>query len=406
MTALSRQCVVVIDSLGTGGAAAATRQATGPLGDVAGRPFWAHVLINAARYGFEDFLLLTARDHEGLGELADQVAGTLDARVRIIRASASADSAATLVQAADLLADEFLMLRGDSLFDFNFLDLATKASRPGWIGRVALKRARGAGPAGGAEVITGEQAAEGLQRTPSGDRDVVNGGVYWLRKAIMQHITAGSCSMERDVLPRLAREGLLLAWAWDGPLIDVGTRAALSRVRSRWADTRRRPAVFFDRDGVLNHDDGYVCRVDDFRWTDGAREAIKECNDANLFVFVVTNQSGVARGHYDERAVRKLHAWMNETLRQYGAHIDAFRYCPHHPDGVVAEYARLCIHRKPGPGMIESIISQWPIDRERSLLVGDAPTDMQAAAAAGIVGARFPGGNLRDFVRQRLPARK
>ena len=144
-----------------------------------------------------------------------------------------------------------------------------------------------------------------------------------------------------------------------------------------------RPAVFLDRDGDLNLDKGYVHTIADFEWVPGAREAIRLCNDEGYFVFVVTNQSGVARGLYDESAVLALHNFMNEELAQMGGHIDAFEYCPHHPEAAVPAYRKSCERRKPGPGMILDLLKNWPVDRQRSFLVGNEPSDLAAAAAAG-----------------------
>src|SRR3954471_4575031 len=94
-----------------------------------------------------------------------------------------------------------------------------------------------------------------------------------------------------------------------------------------------RPAAFLDRDGVLNHDRNYVHTPEEFEWISGAQAAIKRMNDAGYYVIVVTNQSGVARGLYEEAAIHRLHHWMNEELAKTGAHIDAFYYCPYHPEG-------------------------------------------------------------------------
>jgi D-glycero-D-manno-heptose 1,7-bisphosphate phosphatase len=167
-----------------------------------------------------------------------------------------------------------------------------------------------------------------------------------------------------------------------------------------------RPAIFLDRDGVLNRDIGYVHRPEQIEWIDGAREAVKACNDAGALVFVVSNQSGVARGYYDEAAVEALHAWMNDQLALLGAHVDAFEYCPHHEQGSVERYRRQCRRRKPAPGMILDLLQRWPIDRSRSLLVGDQPTDIAAGQAAGIDSVLFPGGNLRDFLVPLLEPRR
>jgi D-glycero-D-manno-heptose 1,7-bisphosphate phosphatase len=149
------------------------------------------------------------------------------------------------------------------------------------------------------------------------------------------------------------------------------------------------PVAFLDRDGVLNVDSGYVHRPDQLEWVDGAPAAVRLLNEAGFVVVVVTNQSGVARGIYDEATVQHLHDHMQRVLAEHGARVDAFYYCPHHPDGPVAQYATRCDCRKPGTGMLEQAAKAWPVDRARSFLIGDKDIDMQAASAFGIRGIRF-----------------
>lgn len=166
-----------------------------------------------------------------------------------------------------------------------------------------------------------------------------------------------------------------------------------------------RPAVFFDRDGVLNEDTGYLYEQANFKWTAGAREAVKSVNDAGYFAFVVTNQSGVARGLYKEADIGALHIWMSEELAKIGAHIDAFEYCPHHPEASVELYRTSCTCRKPEPGLITKIMNRFPVDSDQSFLIGDKFTDIEAANGAGIRGYLFGGGDLQQFVRSHLPTR-
>ncbi|MBR0875157.1 HAD family hydrolase [Bradyrhizobium tropiciagri] len=167
-------------------------------------------------------------------------------------------------------------------------------------------------------------------------------------------------------------------------------------------DRATRPAVFFDRDGVLNRDIGYLFESDKLVWIDGAREAVKAVNDAGYFAFVVTNQSGVARGLYEEAHVEELHRWMADELAGIGAHIDAFEYCPFHPEGSVERYRQVSHRRKPAPGMINDLLARFPVDVERSFLIGDQPTDLEAARAAGLKGYLFSGPDLELFVRPLL----
>ena len=167
----------------------------------------------------------------------------------------------------------------------------------------------------------------------------------------------------------------------------------------READNDLRPAVIFDRDGVLNVDHGYVAQPERLDWTPGARRAVAALNRAGVLAIVVTNQSGVARGLYDLAAVVALHAIMQVELAAEGARIDAFYMCPFHAEASIAAF-RHPDHpdRKPNPGMILRAIADWRIDPDRALMVGDKESDMEAARRAGIAGVLFEGGDLAEFL--------
>ncbi len=163
-----------------------------------------------------------------------------------------------------------------------------------------------------------------------------------------------------------------------------------------------RPALFLDRDGVINIDRGYVSRAEDFIFIDGAAEAIAVFNARGWLVFVVTNQSGIARNYYTEDDMHALHAWMEARLADAGARIDRIYYCPYHEAGENPRYRRDSFDRKPKPGMLLRAMAEFPVKRESSFLIGDKAADLEAARAAGIAGFLFPGGNLRDFAEWTL----
>jgi D-glycero-D-manno-heptose 1,7-bisphosphate phosphatase len=163
----------------------------------------------------------------------------------------------------------------------------------------------------------------------------------------------------------------------------------------------KRPAAFLDRDGVLNRDLGFVHRREEFEWLPGAKRGVKLLNEAGFYVFVLTNQSGIARGMFGADAVERLHRGMNDDLRRTKAHIDAFYYCPHHPQGI-GPYRMICACRKPAPGMLLQAMREWPVARSASFMIGDKDIDVGAARRAGVKGIMIGKRRLDGLVRNLL----
>jgi D-glycero-D-manno-heptose 1,7-bisphosphate phosphatase len=164
-----------------------------------------------------------------------------------------------------------------------------------------------------------------------------------------------------------------------------------------------RSAILFDRDGVLNVDEGYAYDPARLVWVQGAREAVLEVNRSAVLAIVVTNQSGIGRGYYSEAQMFAFHAAMIAELGAMGARIDAFYYCPFHEDAVEARY-RQADHpdRKPNPGMLLRAMADFGVDPADAVMIGDKVSDMEAARRARVHGIRFMGGDLLPVVRSAL----
>lgn len=145
-----------------------------------------------------------------------------------------------------------------------------------------------------------------------------------------------------------------------------------------------RKAAFLDRDGVINVDCAYVSRWEDFEFVPGTVEAMRGLKQAGYSLVVVTNQSGIARGYYTEDQFQALTIAMTQSLAKAGAAVDAVYHCPHLPSVAAAGLDLACDCRKPAPGMIFRAARELNLSLSDSIMVGDKPSDIQAARAAGI----------------------
>ncbi len=160
--------------------------------------------------------------------------------------------------------------------------------------------------------------------------------------------------------------------------------------------------VFLDRDGVINIDKGYVYQKKDFIFINGAIEALQYLQSLNYQLIVVTNQSGIARGFFEEKDFKSLSKYMLETLESSNILIKDIFFCPHLPNAVIKKYDKTCSCRKPKSGMIEDAIKKYNIDRENSILIGDSQRDIEAGKSAKIKSFLFKGDNLYNFVLENI----
>lgn len=389
------QAVILVGGRGTR-LGALTQSMPKPLLEVGGRPFLDWLIEEVARHGIPRVTLLAGFEAERFAPYQGRILrGT---RIEVLTEPGPLGTAGALRLFRDRLAPRFLLLNGDTLFDVNLLRLPA-AWREDTLGVLALRR-EAPGARYGTVSLAGDGSVLGFAPRPADGiaRGPINGGVYLLGRAIVERIAPGPVSLEAEVFPALAAEGRLRGVGFDGFFLDIGVPEDYAAAQAAIPAMARRPAVFLDRDGVLIEDTGHPHRPEEARWIPGAAAAIAALNDAGCFVFVVTNQAGVARGLYPEAQIGVMHRWMAAELARHGAHVDAFEYCPYHPDAPLPEWRQDSRRRKPAPGMIEDLIAAWPVDLARSLLVGDRETDIEAARRAGMPGHHFPGGDLLGFI--------
>ncbi|MCF4167258.1 HAD-IIIA family hydrolase [Zavarzinia compransoris] len=407
MVARADQAVILVGGLGSR-LGSLTADTPKPLLPVAGRPFLEIQIEEIARQGVRRFLLLAAFASDQVRDFAAALPRKLgmDISVEIAIEPDRAGTGGAIWHARDRLDDLFFLFNGDSWFDIPLADVA--AALPdddGVLGVLSLRPLPAAGRYG-VVTLDGDRIDDFAAAAPAeGAPALVNAGVYLFRRAMVERLEP-LCSLERDTMPKLVAERALIGHVAEGYFLDIGIPADYARAQTEIPARRRKPALFLDRDGVINIDHGHVGTIDRFEWVEGAAETIRLANRLGFYVFVVTNQAGIGKGMYGEADYFALRRHIRDGLAERGAHIDDERHCPFHPEASVEAFRRASDRRKPEPGMIFDLLDRWPVDRARSLLIGDRESDLAAARAAGIEAHLFAGGNLADFARGLLTAGK
>jgi D-glycero-D-manno-heptose 1,7-bisphosphate phosphatase len=370
-----------------------TAETPKPLLEVGGRPFVDHLIWNLGRHGIKR-VVVSAGFRADLFEehFASAPARGVETAV-VVEPEPLGTGGALAFACRELHDDEALVLNGDTLFDFNYLDLALLRRETGARLALALRQVPDAHRYG-AVTTDGTRALSFAEKVADGP-GFVSAGVYAVETALLRSLSAAPHSFEKEVLPGLVAAGDVSARAYPGWFVDIGTHESIEYARAGIEAWRDKSAVLFDRDGVLNVDHGHVATPERFEWVPGAPEAIRDLNDRGVLAIAITNQAGIAKGYYSEEEYLRFEAWISGQLAETGAHLDATYHCPHHPD-----YGSDCDCRKPRPGMVLAALRDFDVDPHRAVLIGDKPSDMQAAEAAGVAGVMYDDGDLRALVER------
>jgi D,D-heptose 1,7-bisphosphate phosphatase len=372
-----------------------------PLVDFDGVPLLGRQIAALREAGFSDLLIL-------VNHAADQIEDYCrspefaDLSIQLLDDGEPRGTAGALVHALDHLAERFLVVYGDTIFDLDLDAFWHAHEQSGAAGTLLLHP--NDHPFDSDLVELGDENSVTAFHAPPHDPEgcvpnQVNAALYVLeRNAIAFWRDAASPSdIARDMFPAMLKRGeRLFGYVSFEYIKDIGTPARLDKAighfRSGFVSRARRDStqrvVFLDRDGTINVPHGHLAHAEDFRLIDGVGDAVKRLNAAEYRVVVVTNQPVLARGETTTAELRRIHARMDTLLGRSGAFVDALYYCPHHPDsgypGEVAALKIQCDCRKPATGLIDQARRDMHVDTAASWMVGDSTADMLAAERAGL----------------------
>jgi len=270
--------------------------------------------------------------------------------------------------------NDFYLTNGDSLFDINFFDFI-KNRKKNQIGIMSLVKNNNYKE--NKKLSSLNLNFEKKIIYSSKKSKLMNGGIYFFKKNILKLIHNKVNSLENDLLPKLIKSGKLTGKIFNSFFLDIGTPKNFSHAKKNLKKKFTKPAIFLDRDGVLNHDRGYTYKLNDLRIIKKTIKYLK--NKKNYYLFIVTNQAGIAKGKYSTKAFLSFQKNLLAQLCKEKIYINDFEFCPHHPHYGDKKFKQNCNCRKPKNGMIEKLFQNWPIIREKSVFIGDKDSDKIAA---------------------------
>lgn len=214
--------------------------------------------------------------------------------------------------------------------------------------------------------------------------NLMNAGIYFFKKKFLKRIKKNSFSLENELIPQLIKEKKLEGVKTHGYFIDIGTEKNLFIAKKKLPLLFRKPAAFLDRDGVINYDKNYVYKIKDFKFKKSVFKFLKFLTKKNYYIFIITNQAGIAKKKFSLSSFFKLHKHLKHFLNQKHINIDDVQYCPYHKNGLIEKYKKNSIFRKPKNGMIKNIERNWFLKKRKSFFIGDKLSDKLCAKKSNL----------------------
>lgn len=351
-----------------------------PMAPVAGRPFLRFIMDQLAAAGFDRAVVAD-------GYRREQIEDFFGSAYRGMAVEYSPEDTPLFTGGAVKRAlgrcqsDWVFVLNGDTWLDADFaaMEAAAADAHDGVSAVIAVKRMRDFERYGTVDVDAGGALTAFHEKRPC-EEGLINAGVYLLRGDALDNMPE-KFSLESDYFERVVGKRALRATECTGGFIDIGVPEDYELSQTMLAPLARSwKLAMFDRDGTINVDTGHLHEPEKLELIPSTVDIMRGySDDPDYKVVVVTNQAGIAKGLYTEADMRRLHRFMEDELERLGVHVDAWYFCPHHPD-----YTGPCECRKPAPGMLLAAMRDFDAKPSGCVMYGDMPTDEAAARTADI----------------------
>tara|TARA_A100001011_G_scaffold398919_1_gene505186 strand:+ start:3741 stop:4922 length:1182 start_codon:yes stop_codon:yes gene_type:complete len=273
--------------------------------------------------------------------------------------------------------NDFILINGDTIFDINFHELV-KSLKKNCIGSMSLTNFKN-------NTLSNKLNKLSLKKgiVKSGKK-FINGGVYFFKKKILNAIQRKQHSLENDILPELITGRKISGKIFKNFFLDIGTPKYLKKSEKKLLRYFNKPAVFLDRDGVINYDNGYVHQFKKFKLRKNVIPGLHYLIKKNYYIFIITNQAGIGKGVFSLKDFHTLHIKLKYFFSEKKIFINDVKFSPYHPDAKIKKYRKKTNYRKPGNLMIQDVFKNWDILKNKSFMIGDKKSDFLAAKKSNL----------------------
>ena len=336
-----------------------------------GKHFIQYIINKISKYNFKRIILLCGFKHKIIFQKFHKKTINFT-EVICIKEKKLLGTGGALINLKKLKVMNFLLVNGDTIFDIDIKSLINNVDKKK-LGIIALTKNKNQKSKKLNNLILKNKVVK-----IGKNNSFMNGGVYYFKKNIFKYIKKKS-SLENDLLPSLVKKNKINGKIFKDFFIDIGSKYHLSKAEKKIRIKFKRPAAFLDRDGVVNYDHGYVHKFKDFKFKPGVLEGLKYLIKKNYYIFIVTNQAGIAKKKFTEKDFFNLHIKIKEKLSKQDIYFDDVQYSPFHPNAKIKKYKKNSSTRKPGNKLIENIKLNWDLDLKKSFMIGDKEIDKLSA---------------------------
>jgi D-glycero-D-manno-heptose 1,7-bisphosphate phosphatase len=283
--------------------------------------------------------------------------------------------------AKNKIQNDFVLFNGDTFIDFNLGYFLKKKFNKKYIGEMILT-------SNSSKSLTNNLLNLRIKKNKvinfSDKTNLINSGIIFFKKKIKKEFKKNVISFENTILKKLINKNKIVGKIDSNFFVDIGTDKNFLYAKQKIPALFNKPALFLDRDGVINKDFGHVHSIDKLVYNKKIFSIIKKYQKKKYLTFVVTNQAGIAKGFYSLNSFFKFQNFIKKDLFNRDIYINDQEFCPHHPNGVVKKYSIICKCRKPGNQMIKNLRERWDIDLKKSLFIGDHKVDELCAKKSKI----------------------